>query len=99
MSALPRTIGIAGLGATAWRALRFEAWLVLLAMTVAMVSVSNPAVILAGITLKAAIISMWFMHLKHESKLLVFSVGLGFAFAVFLFFLIQFDVKVLTGIA
>ena len=75
------------------------AWLLLLILTVLMVQIHNKALLLTGIGIKSVIICMWFMHLKHESKLLVFSVGLGFAFAVFLFFLIHFDAQVLTGIA
>jgi caa(3)-type oxidase subunit IV len=59
-----------------------------------MVQVHSKPLLLCGIGIKSTIICLWFMHLKHESKLLTFSVALGFAFAAFLFFLIHFDVKV-----
>ncbi len=42
------------------------AWVLLLLLTVAMVSITNPTVIVAGIAIKATIISLWFMHLKFE---------------------------------
>jgi caa(3)-type oxidase subunit IV len=68
------------------------AWLVLLAMTVAMVSIANPAVILAGITLKAAVITMWFMHLKYERSGLALTVAVTILFlSLLLFGLISID--------
>ncbi|MFN7972577.1 MAG: cytochrome C oxidase subunit IV family protein [Acidobacteriota bacterium] len=42
------------------------AWSILLAITVVMVSIATPAVLLAGIAVKASIIALWFMHLRHE---------------------------------
>jgi hypothetical protein len=53
------------------------AWLVLLAMTVAMIAMSHPGVLLAGIGLKSAIIALWFMHLKWERGFLAASVAVG----------------------
>src|SRR5262245_36594182 len=44
----------------------FKAWLVLLFITVLMVTVANPALLIAGIGVKATIIALWFMHLKYE---------------------------------
>ena len=92
-AAVPAAHGVAGYK-TYWLA-----WLLLLILTVLMVQIHNKALLLTGIGIKSTIICLWFMHLKHESKLLLFTVGLGFVFALFLFFLIQFDVKVLKGIA
>lgn len=42
------------------------AWGVLLAITVGMLALGQPAVLLAGIACKAAIIVGWFMHLRSE---------------------------------
>jgi hypothetical protein len=42
------------------------AWLVLLVITLAMVFIGNPTVLITGMTLKATIIGLWFMHLKYE---------------------------------
>ena len=42
------------------------AWGVLLAITVGMLALGQPAVLLAGIACKAAIIVGWFMHLRAE---------------------------------
>ncbi len=42
------------------------AWLVLLAITLVMLAVGGTAVVAVGITLKAAIIALWFMHLRSE---------------------------------
>ncbi len=44
------------------------AWAVLLAITLLMVLTGRPAVLLAGIAVKAAIIALWFMHLKWERR-------------------------------
>lgn len=98
MAGLAQTAAPAAHGAAGYKTYWF-AWLLLLILTVLMVRIHNKALLLTGIGIKSTIICLWFMHLKHESKLLVFSVALGFGFAVFLFFLIQFDVKALTGIA
>lgn len=67
------------------------AWLVLLGLTVMMVQIHDRRLLLTGIGIKSFIIGAWFMHLKHESRILKVSVLIGFGFAVFLFFLIQFD--------
>ncbi len=50
------------------------AWVILLVLTVTMVAVSSPAIILAGIAIKATIISLWFMHLKFERMSLMLTV-------------------------
>lgn len=69
------------------------AWLILLGITVAMLLVGNRMLLMAGITLKSVIIGGWFMHLKHEKPTLIWSVVIGFLFALFLFFLIHFDAR------
>ncbi|MBI4575942.1 MAG: hypothetical protein HY722_06735 [Planctomycetes bacterium] len=53
------------------------AWGVLLAMTLVMVSLATPALLLAGILTKAAIITLFFMHLRHER--LDFALGVALA--------------------
>ena len=68
------------------------AWLCLLVITVAMVFIGTSTVLLAGMTLKAAIIGLWFMHLRFERLGLVASVALGtFATGLILFLLIYPD--------
>ena len=65
------------------------AWLCLLVITLAMVFIGNQPVLIAGMSLKAAIIGLWFMHLRYERLDLVLSVALGiFATALILFLLI-----------
>lgn len=44
----------------------FKAWLVLLGITIVMVFLSNPAILVVGMAAKAAIIALWFMHLRYE---------------------------------
>ncbi|MBI3268128.1 MAG: hypothetical protein HYZ53_03835 [Planctomycetes bacterium] len=69
---------------TYWRA-----WGCLLALTLGMVLIGHPAVLLAGMTLKAAIIAFVFMHLKFERAGLVVSVLVGiFATSLVLFLLL-----------
>lgn len=68
------------------------AWLVLLALTLVMVFVAQPPVLILGMILKAAIIFLWFMHLRYEKLDLVLSVTVGiFATALILFLLIAPD--------
>ncbi len=52
----------------------FKAWLVLLAITVIMVAIGSTAFLIVGMTLKATIIALWFMHLRYEHRGLVWSV-------------------------
>jgi caa(3)-type oxidase subunit IV len=47
-------------------ALYWKAWLALLAITVTMVFVGSTPVVVAGIAAKAAIILLWFMHMRYE---------------------------------
>ena len=42
------------------------AWLILLGLTLTMIFISHPAVLIAGMSIKATIIGLWFMHLKYE---------------------------------
>jgi hypothetical protein len=44
----------------------WTAWFVLLGITVAMLFLADPAILISGISIKAAIILLWFMHLKDE---------------------------------
>ncbi|MFQ5843574.1 MAG: hypothetical protein ACE5JG_01150 [Planctomycetota bacterium] len=44
----------------------WRAWVVLLGITLFMVLVTHPPVLLAGMGVKALIITLWFMHLRHE---------------------------------
>ena len=50
------------------------AWLFLLILTLVMVVLSSPVVLLAGMTVKAAVILFWFMHLRSERVGLVAAV-------------------------
>ena len=67
------------------------AWVILLALTLIMISISSKALLIGGILVKSVIIGAWFMHLKHERAILIWSVVAGVLFAGFLFFLISFD--------
>jgi len=44
----------------------WKAWAALLAVTLVMILVTNPVLVTIGMTIKAAIIVLWFMHLKYE---------------------------------
>ncbi len=68
------------------------AWLALLLITLAMVFIGSRPVLITGMTLKAAIICLWFMHLRYERLDLLLCVILGiFATALVLFGLIASD--------
>lgn len=56
------------------------AWLILLALTLAMVFVGHPAVLLGGMMVKATIIALWFMHLRHERLSLGLAVAISILF-------------------
>ncbi len=53
------------------------AWFVLLMITLAMVSIGNKPVLALGMTVKALVIALFFMHLAFEKKSLIYSVGIG----------------------
>lgn len=55
----------------------WTAWLILLALTVAMVFVGAKPVVVGGILAKAAIITLLYMHLAQERRRLVWTVLLG----------------------
>lgn len=57
--------------------LYFKAWLVLLVLTVLMVFLQNPTLLLVGMSIKALIITLWFMHLRYERIDFVLYVLLG----------------------
>lgn len=64
----------------------FKAWLVLLAITLTMVVVGSPALLIFGMCAKAAIIALWFMHLRYERIDFTLYVLLGmFATAIILY--------------
>ncbi|KAF0246742.1 MAG: hypothetical protein FD180_413 [Planctomycetota bacterium] len=67
------------------------AWAILLVLTLVMISISTKAFLIGGILLKSVIIGAWFMHLKHERAILIWSVVAGILFAGFLFLVIHFD--------
>ena len=70
----------------------FVAWFVLLGITVVMLFLQNPAVLIMGISLKAAIIGLWFMHLRQEHADLTAWIAVGlFGSALILFLLIVPD--------
>ncbi len=72
------------------------AWILLLLLTVAMVSVTSPALIVAGIAIKATIISLWFMHLKFERiSLGVVVIAVTILTLAILFTLLAWDAAVL----
>lgn len=62
------------------------AWVVLLAVTLAMVTVDSRAVLLGGMALKASIIAAWFMHLKYEKPFFVACIALAILATGFLLF-------------
>jgi len=65
------------------------AWLCLLFITLAMVFIGTPAVLITGMTLKATIIALWFMHLRYERVDFALCIVFGiFATALILFLLI-----------
>lgn len=53
------------------------AWLVLLALTVAMVYLGATPLLVGGIVAKAGIITLLYMHLWHEHRRLFWTVLLG----------------------
>ena len=70
----------------------WAAWLILLGITILMVLVTAPAVLIAGMMVKAAIIALFFMHLRYERLDLTLWIVLLILFlAVLLFGLIVPD--------
>lgn len=68
------------------------AWLCLLVLTLVMVFIGDPPVLIAGICVKALIITLWFIHLRYEKlELVLYVLGGIFATALVLFFLIAPD--------
>lgn len=61
-------------------------WVVLLAITLAMVTVGSKPVLLGGMALKASIIAAWYMHLKYEKPFFVACIALGILATGFLLF-------------
>lgn len=73
-------------------AVTWGAWLTLLALTLIMLWVGRPALLLTGIMAKAAIITLWFMHLRHERPALSWSIAIAtLATGLILFGLISVD--------
>ena len=74
------------------------AWGILLVLTVLMVTIANPVVILAGIAVKATIISLWFMHLKFERMRLGIVIAIcAVVTTLVLYGLLAWDAAVLYG--
>jgi len=73
----------------------FRIWLVLLGITLFMVVFTSRTVILAGMTAKATIIALWFMHLKEETLDFILYVALSIVF----FSLVLFGLIVPDGLA
>jgi hypothetical protein len=70
----------------------WKAWLFLLGITLAMLTFSHTGLLIVGMTVKAAIIAFWFMHLKKERFDFVLYILVGiFATALVLFLLIMPD--------
>ncbi len=68
------------------------AWLCLLCITLAMLFIGKPAVLIAGMILKASIIGLWFMHLRYERLDFVLCILVGiFVTGLLLFGLIAPD--------
>lgn len=71
------------------------AWLILLLITVIMLYLSNPVVLIAGISVKAFIILLWFMHLKYERL----AFALTIVASIFFCALVLFGLIVPDGLA
>ena len=70
----------------------WKAWLFLLGITLVMLLQLNDAILIVGMSVKAAIIVFWFMHLKKERFDFVLYILAGiFVTALILFFLIMPD--------
>lgn len=62
------------------------AWLLLLGITLIMVFISQPAILIAGISIKAAIIMLWFMHLKDERWLFTLTILVSIFFCALILY-------------
>ena len=70
----------------------WKAWIALLAITLVMLTFGHAALLIVGMSVKAAIIAFWFMHLRKERFDFVLYVLVGiFATALILFRLILPD--------
>ena len=70
------------------------AWGILLVITLAMITISNPTVLIIGMSLKATIIGLWFMHLRSERPDFVMWIVIGiFAVGLILFLFIVPDAR------
>ncbi len=70
----------------------WKAWLFLLGITLVMLTFKHAALLITGMSVKAAIIVFWFMHLKKERFDFVLYILAGiFVTALVLFFLIMPD--------
>lgn len=68
------------------------AWGILLGLTLAMLLIGNPYLLIAGMTVKATIIVLWFMHLRHEkTDFIAYVVVSLFVTAVFMAALMFLD--------
>ena len=62
------------------------AWLILLGLTLIMVTMSHPAVLLAGIAVKSSLIALWFMHLRWEPRMVWAIAAFGACCLLFFYF-------------
>lgn len=73
-----------------------KAWVFLLIVTITMVLISQPAVLILGMSIKALVITLWFMHLRYERlDFVLYVLLLIFATALILFGLIAPDGSVM----
>ena len=73
-------------------AVYFRIWMVLLAITLAMVFIDNRSFLVVGMSVKAMLIALWYMHLKDERKDFIFYIaGSIIIFSLLLFGLIAAD--------
>jgi len=64
----------------------FKAWVALLGITLLMVFYTHTGVVIAGVMAKAAIIALWFMHLRYERRALVWCIVLPILVTAMLLF-------------
>jgi len=76
-------------------AVYFRIWIVLLAITLAMVFIDNRAFLVLGMSAKAILIALWYMHLKDERKDFIFYI----AGSIIIFSLVLFGLIAPDGLA
>ncbi|MAG56066.1 MAG: hypothetical protein CMJ83_07230 [Planctomycetes bacterium] len=75
-------------------AVYWKAWAGLLIITLAMLKLDSPTIVVLGITIKAFLILLVFMHLLREHKDIAITVGVGIFATVFVMFAVMgFDAR------